>query len=119
MSDDQHFDVIGTGAGGGTFAHRLASCGKWVLMLKRGGYLPRERDNRDSTEVFVKGKYRASEFWYDHNGGEFPPEVNYDAGGNTKMVDTSFFPSIGAVNPSLTGIANALRMGDHVLERLG
>ncbi|MGT2531948.1 cyclase family protein [Streptomyces nojiriensis] len=33
--------------------------------------------------------------------------------------DTSFFPSIGAVNPSLTAIANALRVGDHLLERLG
>ena len=35
------------------------------------------------------------------------------------VVDTSFFPSIGAVNPALTVIANALRVGDHVLERLG
>ena len=35
------------------------------------------------------------------------------------MVDTSFFPSIGAVNPALTAMANALRVGDHLLERLG
>ena len=35
------------------------------------------------------------------------------------VVDTSFFPSIGAVNPALTAIANAVRVGDHVLERLG
>ncbi|MGJ5756495.1 GMC oxidoreductase [Streptomyces puniciscabiei] len=38
---------------------------------------------------------------------------------NLYVVDTSFFPSIGAVNPSLTAIANALRVGDHLLERLG
>src|SRR3954447_23642316 len=38
---------------------------------------------------------------------------------NLYVVDTSFFPSIGAVNPSLTAIANALRIGDHLLERLG
>jgi choline dehydrogenase-like flavoprotein len=38
---------------------------------------------------------------------------------NLYVVDTSFFPSIGAVNPALTAIANALRVGDHVLERLG
>ena len=38
---------------------------------------------------------------------------------NLYVVDTSFFPSIGAVNPSLTAIANALRVGDHILERLG
>jgi choline dehydrogenase-like flavoprotein len=34
-------------------------------------------------------------------------------------VDTSFFPSIGAVNPGLTAMANALRVGDHLLQRLG
>ncbi len=35
------------------------------------------------------------------------------------VVDASFFPSSSAVNPSLTIIANALRVGDHLLERLG
>jgi choline dehydrogenase-like flavoprotein len=38
---------------------------------------------------------------------------------NLYVVDTSFFPSIGAVNPALTAMANALRVGDHMLERLG
>jgi choline dehydrogenase-like flavoprotein len=38
---------------------------------------------------------------------------------NLHVVDTSFFPSIGAVNPALTAMANALRVGDHLLERLG
>jgi len=38
---------------------------------------------------------------------------------NLYVVDTSFFVSIGAVNPSLTAIANAIRIGDHLLERLG
>jgi choline dehydrogenase-like flavoprotein len=38
---------------------------------------------------------------------------------NLYVVDTSFFVSIGAVNPSLTAIANALRVGDHLLRRLG
>lgn len=37
---------------------------------------------------------------------------------NLYVVDTSFFPSIGAVNPSLTAMANALRVGDHLLTRL-
>jgi choline dehydrogenase-like flavoprotein len=37
---------------------------------------------------------------------------------NLYVVDTSFFRSIGAVNPSLTVMANALRVGDHLLERL-
>jgi choline dehydrogenase-like flavoprotein len=37
---------------------------------------------------------------------------------NLYVVDTSFFVSIGAVNPSLTAIANAIRVGDHLLKRL-
>ncbi|MEX0643197.1 MAG: GMC family oxidoreductase [Pirellulales bacterium] len=37
---------------------------------------------------------------------------------NLYVVDTSFFPSIGAVNPALTAMANALRVGDRLLERL-
>ncbi|MFE2140693.1 GMC oxidoreductase, partial [Streptomyces sp. NPDC059456] len=93
MADDQHYDVIiiGTGAGGGTLAHRLAPSGKRVLILERGDYLPRERDNWDSTAVFVKGKYRAPEFWYDKHGDAFPPEVNYYVGGNTKFYGAALF----------------------------
>jgi choline dehydrogenase-like flavoprotein len=37
---------------------------------------------------------------------------------NLYVVDTSFFPSIGAVNPGLTAMANAVRVGDHLLARL-
>ena len=38
---------------------------------------------------------------------------------NLYVVDASFFCSSGAVNPGLTIIANALRVGDHLLERMG
>jgi choline dehydrogenase-like flavoprotein len=38
---------------------------------------------------------------------------------NLYVVDTSFFPSIGAMNPALTAMANALRVGDHLLDRMG
>ena len=34
------------------------------------------------------------------------------------IVDTSFFPSIGAVNPALTAMANAIRVGEHLLSRM-
>jgi choline dehydrogenase-like flavoprotein len=91
--EETHYDVIviGTGAGGGTLAHRLAPTGKRVLLLERGDYLPRERDNWDSTAVFVQGKYRAPEFWLDQHGDEFPPEVNYYVGGNTKFYGAALF----------------------------
>jgi choline dehydrogenase-like flavoprotein len=38
---------------------------------------------------------------------------------NLYVVDTSVFPSIGAVNPALTAMANALRVGDRLAERMG
>ena len=39
----EHYDVviIGSGAGGGTLAWKLAQSGKHILLLERGGYLPR------------------------------------------------------------------------------
>jgi len=38
---------------------------------------------------------------------------------NLYVVDTSFFPSSSAVNPALTAMANAMRVGDHLIDRLG
>jgi choline dehydrogenase-like flavoprotein len=38
---------------------------------------------------------------------------------NLYVADASFFPSIGAVNPTLTIIANALRVADRIAERMG
>ena len=38
---------------------------------------------------------------------------------NLYIVDGSFFPSSSAVNPALTIMANALRVGDHLFRRLG
>jgi len=37
---------------------------------------------------------------------------------NLYVVDTSFFPSIGAVNPALTAMANALRVGEVIRQRI-
>ena len=93
MADDQHYDVviIGTGAGGGTLGHRLATQGTKVLWLERGPFLPRERDNWQTQAVFVRGKYLAQELWYDRHGNEFQPEVNYYVGGNTKFYGAALF----------------------------
>ena len=43
----RHYDVIiiGTGAGGGTLAYRLAASGLRILILERGDYVPREKDH--------------------------------------------------------------------------
>jgi choline dehydrogenase-like flavoprotein len=38
---------------------------------------------------------------------------------NLYVADASILPSIGAVNPALTVMANAIRVGEHLMERLG
>ena len=54
MASEDHYDliVIGSGPGGASLAHRLAPTGKRILMLERGGYLPRSRENWDAKTVF-------------------------------------------------------------------
>src|SRR6201990_1579637 len=88
-----HYDVIiiGTGAGGGTLAHRLAPSGKRILLLERGGYLPREPENWDSHEVFNRDRYLSGERWYDKDGQPFAPHQQYFVGGNTKFYGAILF----------------------------
>src|SRR3954453_8448636 len=90
---EQHYDVviIGSGAGGGTLAWKLAPSGLRVLLLERGGYLPRERDNWDTQAVFLRGKYGTTEQWIDKDGKSFSPEQNYCVGGNTKFYGAALF----------------------------
>ncbi len=82
-----HYDVIiiGSGAGGGTLAWKLAPSGKRVLILERGSYVPRERDNWDSKKVILEAKYHVTEEWFDANGHGFHPGAHYNVGGNTKF----------------------------------
>src|SRR2546427_8262 len=84
---DNHYDVIiiGTGAGGGTLAYRLAPSGKRILLLERGGYVPREKENWDSRAVEVENRYHIKEPWYDREGKEFHAGTHYFVGGNTKF----------------------------------
>jgi choline dehydrogenase-like flavoprotein len=83
--------IIGTGAGGGTLAHRLASTGKRILLLERGNFLPREKENWDTTAVFVHSRYKARETWYGADGRTFHPGIHYYVGGNTKMYGAALF----------------------------
>ena len=93
MATTSHYDVIiiGSGAGGGTLAWKLAPTGKRILLVERGGYLPRERENWDSTEVFVRARYTTTERWKDRHDREFGPEQNYYVGGNTKFYGAALF----------------------------
>ena len=58
MSDSYDVIVIGSGAGGGTLAHRLAPSGKRILVLERGDWLRREPQNWLSQDVFVDVLFR-------------------------------------------------------------
>lgn len=84
---EERFDVIiiGTGAGGGTLAHRLAATGKRILILERGPFLPREKANWDAVEVFQKDRYHTTEVWKDKDGADLCPGTGYWVGGNTKV----------------------------------
>lgn len=87
MATDGVFDVIiiGTGAGGGTLAHRLAPSGKRILLLERGDYLPREEANWSERAVFAEARYRANDTWLNGQGEPFQPFTHYCVGGNTKV----------------------------------
>lgn len=76
--------IIGTGAGGGTMAHALASTGKKILVLERGDFLPKETDNWNP-EAVGNGIYKTTEMWLDSFGQEFSPYQHYWVGGNTKV----------------------------------
>lgn len=93
MLADHQFDVIiiGTGAGGGTLAYALAPLGKRILLLERGGYVPREKDNWNPLAVNVQGKYQAKEIWQDEAGQPLHPHTNYYVGGNTKFYGAALF----------------------------
>jgi choline dehydrogenase-like flavoprotein len=88
-----HYDVIiiGSGAGGGTLAHRLAPTGARILILERGGFVPRERDNWSSRAVNVDGKYHTGEVWHDGDGRPLHPHTSYCVGGNTKFYGAALF----------------------------
>lgn len=88
-----HYDVIiiGTGAGGGTLAYKLAPSGKRILLLERGGFIPREKDNWSSRAAVLQEKYHAPEKYIDSKGKEFQPGTHYYVGGNTKFYGAALF----------------------------
>ena len=63
--------VIGTGMGGGIISRALAESGKKILIVERGKRLPREPENWDATQVFLKNRYKNAGFWSDASGKEF------------------------------------------------
>ena len=83
--------IIGSGAGGGTLAHRLAPSGKKVLVLERGDWLPREARNWNVEDVFGANRYVSPETWYLPDGKPFQPQVHYFVGGATKVFGAALY----------------------------
>ena len=93
MAQNGNYDVIiiGTGAGGGTLAYKLAPTGKRVLLIERGDYVAREKDNWSSLAVVKEARYNTHEVWSDSQGKPLHPHTNYYVGGNTKFYGAALF----------------------------
>ena len=87
MTTTSHYDVIiiGSGAGGGTLAYKLAPSGKRILLLERGDYVRREKENWSSRAINIERRYNTKELWRDKENEELHPHTNYYVGGNTKF----------------------------------
>ena len=93
VPEGNHYDVIivGSGAGGGTLAYALAATGKRILLVERGGFVRREKDNWSTRAVNLEGKYNTKEVWRDKDGKPLHPHTNYYVGGNTKVYGAALF----------------------------
>jgi choline dehydrogenase-like flavoprotein len=91
VSDTYDVIIVGSGAGGGTLAHRLAPSGKRILLLERGDWLPRELENWLAQSVFVENRYVSPETWYDAKGKPFQPQIHYFVGGATKLYGAALY----------------------------
>jgi choline dehydrogenase-like flavoprotein len=91
--DNGHYDfiIIGSGAGGGTLAYHLAPSGKKILLIERGPFVRREKENWNSLEVNARGRYNTKELWRTKDGQELHPHTNYYVGGNTKFYGAALF----------------------------
>jgi choline dehydrogenase-like flavoprotein len=76
--------VIGSGAGGAAAAYRLTLAGLHVLLLEKGGRLPRDGSTLDIERVVHAGEFLSREPWLDGRGEQLTPEEHFNVGGKTK-----------------------------------
>ena len=78
--------IIGSGMGGATVAYALKDSGARVVVLERGDFLPRERENWSAESVHRQGRYKNSDPWVDGSTGKsFVPGNYHYVGGSTKF----------------------------------
>lgn len=85
MAEDYDVIVIGSGAGGAATAYKLVQAGKRVVLIEKGGRLPRDCSTLSTREVFKLGRYSNKLEWRDGRGRGFVPNgEHYNVGGKTK-----------------------------------
>lgn len=84
--EEPQFDVIiiGSGAGGAAAAYQLVQSGARVLVLERGGKLPRDGSTLDVEAVLRQGRFKYCEAWIGTDGRRFLPGEFDNVGGKTK-----------------------------------
>lgn len=84
--NEKMFDtiIIGSGAGGAAAAYNLVQAGQQVLVLLKGGVLPRDGSTLDVKTVFKEGRYKNRTVWVDNNNNSYVPSEFYNVGGKTK-----------------------------------
>lgn len=91
MTEQYDIIIIGTGAGGGTMARALAPTGKRILILEKGGFVPREQANFDAHSSWVEKRYTPNDTWYKDGEPFRPTHPHYYVGGNTKFYGAALF----------------------------
>lgn len=71
--------------------HELAATGKRILVLERGPFLPREKENWDTRVAFNSTRYFGPEVWQDRDGKDLRAGMRYHVGGNTKLYGAALF----------------------------
>jgi choline dehydrogenase-like flavoprotein len=81
--------IVGSGMGGGTLAYGLRESGRRILIVERGDFIPRERENWSTDAIFAHGRYRADDPWQTADGRWYQPGITYAVGGNTRVFGAS------------------------------
>jgi flavin-dependent dehydrogenase len=119
----EHYDVIipGSGVGGGTLAHTLASSGNIQMCGKSNAEAMKGEEPKLAPHWSLADVARhAVDFWLTT---ELRKILNHVGMAEHHVLDKNFYlsmniPVAGAVNPALTAMANAIRVGEHLLDRM-